>query len=272
MNQAVKRRRWFVWPLCAVLAGLCASAGAAAGSRAELAAAIRDRLAALQQLQRAAAAEREVHEREREPVQRQIERLERDVQRVRGEVQTLRADVECKRARLGEREQTADRAAAQVGAAAGRAADLAEALHRRSRRGIPSVQQLSGRLEDLAEPLPGDGAADRAEAVVALHEFVGDYLQSHRDRSIGNREVGMSEPGVARHAYVVRLGSVAELYLTEDGRTAGLAARQEGERWRSPLDAGRHERVSRVVAVLRDRAAPRLIETPVALPAAEGAE
>ncbi len=265
-------RWWFAWPLFAVVAGLCASAGGQAVSRAELSTAIRSRLAELQQLQREASAERDAHERERESVQRQIDRLERDVQRVRGDVQALRDGVERKRSRLAALSETADQAAVQVGEVTERAAELAGSLHRRSRTGIPSIQQLSDRIEELSEPLSGEGVIGRAEAVVALHEFVGDYLQSHRDRSIGNRRVGMPEPGVARHAYVVRLGSVAELYLTEDGRTAGLAARREGERWRSPLGAGRHGRVSRVVAVFREQAAPRLIETPIALPAAEGAE
>lgn len=234
--------------------------------RASLARSIRRAVAELQSLQRQQEAERAAHERSMRAVDRQIERIALDVESLRGKVGELQRELAKRRSQVEDDRAAAARAKGRRRAVAERAAGLVESMRRRAEVGVPGVRGLVERMGEAADSLRAErGPGTGAESVSGVHELIGDYLRGHRERSIGNRRVELSEPGVARFAYVVRLGSVAALYLTEDGGVAGAAARQRDQRWRAPLGEARHERVRSVVAVLREQRAPRMVDVPLVI-------
>lgn len=259
--------------LILVLAGFALSAWLASEAAAQpeddreaLARAIRAKVAELQQLQQRVDAERAQLADDRRSVEQQIDRLRADVASVRSRTSELEQRVADRRARIEELTATAESANRRIGAVAGRAAELAGSLAERAGRGIPSVQREADRLAGWREALAGAADGGRGDAIVALHEFIGGYLRSHRERTLNNRLVELRGTDVARHAYVARLGSIAEAFVTENGEASGIAARQAGAAWRSPLEPGRRERVVELIAILRKRSPPSMVEVPLMWP------
>ncbi len=232
-------------------------------SRDQLARQVRAKVVELQELQRQAQARRIEHARETEEMEAQIDRLGQDVAAVRSDIAQMEQRITGRRSRLADLRQTAADANARLEAAATIAATLVESVRARAATGIPAVRDTASRWAELTAALRSDAPTDRADALVSFHESLGDYLQQHRERVITNRLVDQPRPGVARHAYVARLGGVLEMFVTEDGRTAGCASRLRDGPWRAPLEDDRHDAVSRAVAVLRDQAPPRLIALPI---------
>jgi len=252
-----------------ILASVSGAAGQAddPSTRQATARQIRHAVAELQALQQRIRRERTDHQQAMRQLDQQIDRLEGDVERLRGEVAALQRDAEQQRATLAEHEQAASEADRRRAAAVERTTTLIQTLAQRARIGVPSIRDLADRMMQHASDLRrAESPADQAGAVESAHDFLGDYLQSHRKRSITNRRLNLPQPGVARHAYVARLGSIAEVYLTEDGRVAGAAARSPERRWRAPLDQPRHGQVRGVIGVLREKRPPRLLNVPLALP------
>lgn len=254
----------------AAIAWLVLPAGAQpSANRQQVAREIRAKVAELQRLDDALAAERQRLADEKRTLEARIERLEADLAEVRSSASDLETQVEQQRTKLDElRSQTED-ATRRVKTVAGLAAELARSLAERARRGIPSIRQAADRLAGMAEALGVAETTGQADAIADLHAFLGDYVQGHRQRSIENRLVDLPDGDIAKHAYVVRFGSVAEAFVTEDGGQSGIASREPGRAWRSPVSASTHAQLIALVAMLREQSPPRLIRVPLLLSEAE---
>jgi len=236
----------------------------------QLARDLRAKAAELQQLRVQRRAEAEQHDRDAASVRTQIDRLATEAEAVRGEVAAAEQRVEQQDRDLARHRAEADAAEAGIRAVAGSAATLARSLGGRAAAGVPSVQQTAGRWAEQADRLGGESVADLADAIAATHEMVGRHLAGHRARSIENRVVDLVGAGVADHAYVLRLGSIAEVFITEDGRVSGVAAREAGRAWHTPLREPGHERVEQAVSVARQQSPPRLVDVPLVVPRGAG--
>jgi len=239
----------------------------------QLARDLRAKAAELQQLRVQRRAEAEQHDRDAASVRTQIGRLATEAEAVRGEVAAAEQRVEQQDRDLARHRAEADAAEAGIRAVAGSVATLARSLGGRAASGVPSVQPTAGRWAAQADRLGGERVADLADladAIAATHEMVGRHLAGHRARSIENRVVDLAGAGVADHAYVLRLGSIAEVFITEDGRVSGVAAREAGRAWQTPLREPVHERVEQAVSVARQQSPPRLVDVPLVVPRAAG--
>jgi len=263
------------WPAAiaciAAIAWPALPVGAQSGAdRQQVAREIRATVAELQRLDDALAAERRRLGDEKQTLEAGIERLEADLAEVRSATTDLETRIEQRRSTLDELESESNDATRRVETVADLAAKLARSLAERARRGIPLIRQAADRLAGMADALDSAEATAQADAIADLHALLGDYVQGHRQRSIENRLIDLPGGDIAKHAYVVRLGSIAEAFVTEDGGQSGIASREPGQAWESPVSASTHAQLLALVAMLREQSPPRLIQVPLLLP--EGGE
>lgn len=270
MRLAVGSRHWPAAVACmAAIAWLALPVGAQSGAgRQQVAREIRATVAELQRLDDVLADERRRLGDEKRTLEAEIERLEADLAEVRSAATDLETRIERRRTTLDELESESNNATRRVRTVADLAAKLARSVAARARRGIPSIRHEADRLAGMAETLDSAEATAQADAIADLHALLGDHVQGHRQRSIENRLVDLSGSDVAKHAYVVRLGSIAEAFVTEDGGQSGIASREPGQAWESPASDSTHAQLIALVAMLREQSPPRLIEVPLLLPEA----
>ncbi|MEM9382972.1 MAG: DUF3450 family protein, partial [Planctomycetota bacterium] len=184
-----------------------------------------------------------------------------DLARLDAQTEGLRADLEALEVdgREVARELTA--LDAEISIARGRS-ERARAWIQRSRASIAALAEtVTG-----SASLPTDGEprsyVDRADALL---DRAGDAVAAARRIELSNESILLDGGDRRVHAWILRVGAVGSLFLSEDGEDAGLRGPGAREGWRTDLEDAERAAVRAAVAVARGRRRPALAPVPLSL-------
>jgi hypothetical protein len=237
--------------------------------RAQVARRIRAVVEAMQGLRADGLATRTALREEAGRLEARIESLEEHRDAMEAKNLALRADREGLETKLKDARARRDRHRRLLADLARTAAPVAERMEARVRTGIPHRRsERAGELGALARILGGDEEEGRAGALRRFCVAAGRELQLAATRELSTGEVALGE-GRRKHAYLVRLGLVNELCVTEDGVYVGIAARDAEAEWRFLEDSDDRRRAQTALACLRQRQPPRIAPLPFLLEAGD---
>ncbi|MEM1452385.1 MAG: DUF3450 family protein [Planctomycetota bacterium] len=166
-----------------------------------------------------------------------LEDLERDGREATDDALELAAEIDAARAR-------SDRARAWIA--------LARASAERIAAAVPGATALP----------TGDDPRATVRAIEALMTRAGDLLSTSRAIELTNEPVPLDGGDRRVHAWILRIGAVGTIFVSEDGEDVGV---REGEAWRTDLTADEREAVREAIAIARGRRRPALTPVPLSL-------
>jgi len=252
-------------PLLLLLA-LCPAAQAQEnpGEQGRLAAAIRQRIQAIEAARRADLAERAARKDELERLDAAIAGLTQQRDQASDATGLLQRRLDRAEAEGKERVARAERHLAALRAWAEAAQPVALRLGGAARKGIPHRRAARTEAFEGAAELLASDAGDGERAAEGLRRFLAAAaleMQLAATRELKSETVDLGA-GVAKHAYVARFGLVNEVFVTEDGTCAGFASRQEASPWRIASSPSERERITAVLDGVRKRRPPELVAVP----------
>lgn len=229
-----------------------------ASTRAQLAERIYEKVEQLQELRNQVVQARQ----EREPIQQQINRLREDRRQLEFEIETLRANIDTLQADLDRMQEQEDRLESLPLDPLDSVHRYMDNLARRIELGVPyQREQRLFHLSEIEADLEAGDAAERYSAVRSLLVLASEQLRDARSIELLNQPVILPDSR-ERHAYQMRFGLVGHAFLSEDGRSIGLAAPESDEDWSLDLSIHEQRRLQQGLDILRERAAPRLTLIP----------
>ena len=202
-------------------------------------------------------------EAERQALGADVARLMDDLQLERARAERSSATEQGLRSRADSARVEATRIASAIEAIARDVQSTTRELRERLESGVPfQREQRVERLTAIEVGLGGE-EADRARALVELLTVLGEEL--HLAESIEQRSdrVTLSD-GRRLHAYVVRVGLLRSVFISEDGSTVGIS--DDAGSWRTELDDGVRAAIVTLVATARGKQAPALVGIPLGGP------
>jgi TolA-binding protein len=225
--------------------------------RRALARKIRETVAQLQKIRAERRALQKQHENRVEELDQRIGALQRRLREVEAEaeqaqqrVDQVRDSIESGRDRAGQLRDAIAGSAEPVGKAAERIRD-------RVRAGIPLRRaERTDELSSIADRAASDGATGRAGAIDDFFSFLGEELQRAGERKQWNEPVRLEGGDRRVQAYQIRVGLVSQMFVGEDGRTLGLAAKRADPPWRTGLNADVERQIRTALEILQQRRPP----------------
>lgn len=229
---------------------------------AQLARQIRDAVTQLQDFRQQRLGEQREHERLADELQQQVARLEADLAQSQAMVVQNEQRLASLQEELSALRTNAQQVTAQLEETVNAARTTASAMHGRLTTAIPSLRALAPQLERIINRLQSQHAAGRAEALADLYTFASDQLRRHREIDLDNRLIELPGSDLAAHAYVLRLGSINEIYVSEDGRELGIAARNAAQPWATDLSGSHRRQLLEVLSIVRQQTGAHIAAVP----------
>jgi hypothetical protein len=234
------------------------------GSRAELARAIRQMVEELHAVRRERLRADGQHAEELAVLERQIQRLDDELQSLES-VTRSQAD---ERAQLEKRILDENRAAASARAWIDVAADVARPIAQRAHQRVdraagPQRFRRAGEFGNAARLLGQSDASQRVEGLRELFRAFGEEWLPARSVTLSNEPVSLSGGEQSKHAWVVGLGFVNRLFVSEDGAVSGLWSNDPNAPWRLDMPDGTGRQIRDLLDIVRERKPPSISPVPV---------
>lgn len=236
---------------------------ARAGSQenARLAKELRTKLEALHQLRAARFSEHQAHRERLARVDRQIQRLKDDTRSVQALVDADRALILKLKAASKKAESERIGAALLISELADRALPIAKSTKGRIEAGIPfQKDDRLSRINAVVEGLQDESPIRKGLAISELFSMAGEELRYARGIEFWNTRLPIGEQKI--HAYVMRIGLVNQLYISEDGLQTGVYGPKEKGLWRKTLSETERDQVLNALRVLQGRQPPDIAPLP----------
>jgi len=196
-------------------------------------------------------------------IDRQIERLRNDLEQTDAAVREEAAKLRAVEAHVEEDKRAKQRAELVVSQAAASALDAAGGMAARVRGGIPYHKpQREERIGRVVEGLEDRDLLVQADALSNYFSFCAGELRLAGSVQLWNEPVLLDGGERQTHAYQVRLGLVSQFFVSEDGGTVGLAARQTGREWDLEVNRSRQRQLRAILDVLQQRRPPEVVAVP----------
>ncbi|MDF1661902.1 MAG: DUF3450 family protein [Planctomycetota bacterium] len=238
---------------------------ARAGSRenARLAKQLRAKLEALHQLRAARLSEHQAHRERLARVDRQIQRLRDDTRSVRTLVDADRALIIKLKAAAKKAESERIGAALLISELSDRALPIAQSTKERIEGGIPFQKgDRLARINAVVDGLKDASPIKKGLAITELFSMAGEELRYARGIEFWNTRLPIGEQKI--HAYVMRIGLVNQIYISEDGLQTGVYGPKEKGLWRKTLSDEERVQVLNALRVLQGRQPPEIAPLPFA--------
>lgn len=238
---------------------------ARAGSQenARLAKELRSKLEALHQLRAARFSEHQAHRERLARVDRQIQRLKDDSRSVRSLVDADRALILKLKSAAQKAESERIGAALLISELADRALPIAQSTKKRIETGIPfQKDDRLARINAVVDGLADASPIKKGLAISELFSMAGEELRYARGIEFWNTRLPIGDQKI--HAYVMRMGLVNQLYISEDGLQTGVYGPQEKGLWRKTLSDEERKQVLNALRVLQGRQPPEIAPLPFA--------
>ena len=131
----------------------------------------------------------------------------------------------------------------------------------RQRNPDASAERIAAAVPGATALPTGDDPRATVRAIEALMTRAGDLLSTSRAIELTNEPVPLDGGDRRVHAWILRIGAVGTIFVSEDGEDVGV---REGEAWRTDLTADEREAVREAIAIARGRRRPALTPVPLA--------
>jgi hypothetical protein len=198
---------------------------------------------------------------------RQIETLERQWEPVQKALADERRQIEQLRESIAGEQKTAAESRAWIKQVVDAATPVVQRIAKRANRS--PLADAPKRAEDYAAALARLKASDSSEQARGLEEFaklIGEEWNPARSIDVTNERVEWNGGKNSQHAWVLRLGAVTKMFVTEDGRTVGVWTGDPKLTWRTELPSDIEAQVKQVVAIAREQRPPAVVPVPLARP------
>lgn len=256
------KRRWLGGIIALALIAITANL-ARAGSKenARLARELRAKLEAIHKLRATRLSKNQNHRERLARVDRQIQRLKDDTRSVQALVDADRALIQKLKADTKKSESERIAAALLISELADRALPVAEKTKARIDAGIPfQKDDRLTRITAVVEGLKDKSPIKQGLALSELFSMAGEELRYARGIEFWNTRLPIGEQKI--HAYVMRIGLVNQLYISEDGLQTGIFDPKADGLWRKALSDQERDRVLNALRVLQGRQPPEIAPLP----------
>ncbi len=209
---------------------------------------------------------REQHQAEIAEVERHIERLKDDIEKTNTTLQEERKLVGDLEATIEKDTKIKQVTELVIARAAKIFLPAAERVKKRVDTGI--TYRRKERQEQIARIIEGIGNPDpqvQADSLNDYLSFLAEELRLANSVNLWNEPVLLDDGKRQKHAYQIRLGLVNHFFISEDGKTIGLAAKEADREWNLNLDDARQQQLRAVLDILQERRPPRVISVPCAI-------
>lgn len=210
---------------------------------------------------------REQHQAHTGEVERQIERMKDEIERTGAVLREERKRVE----ELGARLEAARKIKRKGERLLSKAVEVA----------MPSVEKMTGRvssgipcrrkerreqIERIMAGLRSSVLREQADALVDYSTFHAEELRLANSIDLWNEPVLLDGGKREVHAYQIRLGLVNQFFVSEDGRTIGLAVGEVGREWDLKPDPVQCRQIRTALEILQERRPPGVFSVPFGIP------
>jgi hypothetical protein len=236
--------------------------GLAAGKQSdELAIAIRQQIEALHKVRARRLTAHQSHRDDLARVDRQIERLGEDKESVREVVAAHQKSVLSLQQSAKNRDRERMAAEQLIADMADKALPIVQQTLKRVDVGIPFQRgDRLIRIKDIIKGLKESSGISKGEALVDFFKLAGEELRHARAIEFWNAPLQIGQQKL--HAYVVRLGLVNQIFVSEDGQQVGIFGAEERGSWRRDLTEGERAQLLSALKILQGRRPPELLALP----------
>ena len=226
--------------------------------RAAIATELHQKIEQLHQIRQQRATEEKALEQQSATLDNQIDRLKVDVTNLESPVKSQRDTVADLEKRVAAHGASIRASSATLKIAADALAGSASAIHDRIAAGIPYRRdERAQRFAHLTEALRGNDPDARAAALSDYWAAATEELRLAGTMQLWNEPVKLDGGKRQVNAYQLRLGLVNQLFITEDGHTAGTAAMRADTDWlpiapdavRQTFDVARQQKSAQITPI-----------------------
>lgn len=232
--------------------------------RAEIARQIRQTVDELHSLRQEHRRSDDEHRSQIGRVQRQIELLQQELDPVETAAKTEQQTIIRLESQIQNQEKLAANAKAWINQAADNLKPLAVNVTRRVGAGV-SEQKLR-RLAEFSKAVELLGSEEPLARVDGIAEFLrvlGDEWLPSRSVTLSSDTVLVYSEQRQEHAWVVGVGLVAKVFVSEDGKLTGISLGGTGTDWELDLSEDVQQQVRDLIGVVREQRPPTVTSLPV---------
>lgn len=264
-----------IWGVVIFSTAIAMAADSAPNSQADPAAdaaarQLHEQLEQLSVIRKQRAGEAAAHQRQLTQTHRQIDRLKSDLEASEKKLEDLGRNVADLESTRDKQQKLIAESTSALAAVSRTLLPLAQTLRARIDQGIGFRRsERLATIDNAIEGLKNDRPEPQSAGIRGLWTSLAEQAQLSLATQLWNEPVVMGDKRI--HAYVARLGLVAQWMVSEDAQTIGVSGPGSAGQWKTDLDPATRLSVKKAMEILQQHTPPQIIAVPL-LPASSARE